>query len=341
MGEKVRLGFIGVGTMGCDLIKETLKNPKGVVAALCDPDAEALAKAQAHLDRPVPAFADPQAMLEAGGLDGVVVASPGHLHAQHTIAALEAGFHTFCEKPMALNVNECEAMIAAANRAGKGLMIGQVLRYIGPYRYVLELAQSRDLGRPIAMRVIRTMGRWGNWQRPWRLRQDSCGGTLFEVNVHEIDLMLCILGQPTSVSGAGGKFVNDEIDYEDFITATITFAGGAVGSVTSAACDWLGKNSGEIYFEQGTVYYESMTKQVVVARDGRDREVVAYQDIGKEWETGPYREMREFCEACLGEHPVTISGEDGMRAVEVCEAAYRSAREGRPLSLPLPRLHVS
>ena len=76
-----------------------------------------------------------------------------------SIACLKAGFHTFSEKPMGLDVTECRAMIAAAIAAGKHLTVGQVLRYIGPYRYILERIQSGELGTPLAMRT-HTLSGW-------------------------------------------------------------------------------------------------------------------------------------------------------------------------------------
>lgn len=216
-------------------------------------------------------------------------------------------------------------------------MIGQVLRYINVYRYILEEIATGTYGKPFAMRTIRTMGRWGSWSKPWRLRHATCGGLLLEVNVHEIDLMLRILGEATSVTAFGSRFVNDEVDYEDFVTAQITFAEGKLGSITSGSSDFLGKNAGEVFLKKGTIYFDSVTQQLHIRRDGEDRRTLPYGGIHPDWETGTYREMREFIEACLGEHPVTIPGEEAIRAVEIGEAAYLSIRERRTISLPLPR----
>jgi predicted dehydrogenase len=149
--------------------------------------------------------------------------------------------------------------------------------------------------------------------------------------------MLQIMGPAASVSAIGRHFINDEIDYEDFIAANLTFVNGGLGSVTSVQCDCIGKNNAEIYFEKGTIYYDSAGQNLHIARDGREKETLPYSEIHPEWESGTYREIREFVETCLGEHPVTIAGEDGMKAVEVGQAAYISAREGRTVWLPLPR----
>ncbi|NIA13810.1 MAG: hypothetical protein GWP08_06990, partial [Nitrospiraceae bacterium] len=126
-------------------------------------------------------------------------------------------------------------------------------------------------------------------------------------------------------------------DYEDFITANVTFAGGGLANVTTTSCDFLGRYTGEVFLEKGTIYYDGLSATLYTVKQGEEKQEVPYGDIHPEWESGMYREMREFVEACLGEQPVTIPGEDGMRVVEVAEACYRSINEGGPVALPLPR----
>jgi len=320
--------------MGRDLLRETASNTKAEIAALCDIDPDALRKAGEILGTSSRQFADHREMLYAGQFDAAVVAVPQHLHAALSIETLDAGLSVFCEKPMAMNVAECEEMIAAAKRNNKVLMIGHVLRYINPYKYVLELARSGDLGKPFAVRLIRTMGKWGDWARPWRYRRDMCGGLLLEVNVHEIDFMRCILGRATFAHAAGRRFINDEIDYEDFITATIAFERG-IGTLTTGSCDYLGRYTGEIYLERGSIYFDSISGTVHVRKDGEEKRAIPYAEIEPGSEGGVHREMREFVEAVLGEGPVTISGDEGLRNVEIAEACYRSIQESRSIPFPL------
>lgn len=335
MEKKARLGFIGLGTMGCDLLREACRNPEAEIAALCDINPQALEKAAGLCAGSPAQYSDHRALIAQENLDGIVVAVPQHFHAAISIEALGAGMPVFCEKPMGLSVAECRAMIEAARKAEKAIMIGQVLRYIGVYRHVLETVQSGALGAPFGVRIIRTMGRWGGWGRPWRLKRETSGGLLMEINAHEIDFMRCILGEAVSVSAMGKRFCNEENDYEDLIFAHIAFAGGGMGSLATAACDHLGRYTGEVFCEKGTVYYDSVAKTIHIQREGAAQEIIAYDDVHPEWENGVYREMREFVETCLGRHPATISGEDGLRNVEIAEACYRSIREGRPVLLPM------
>ena len=339
MNTKTRVAFIGLGIMGRDLLSQMIKNPAAEVVALCDLDPLALDKASAVYPEAPVLYEDASDMLTEIRPDAVVVAVPQHLHALVTIGCLHAGSHVFCEKPMALSVDDCETMIATAQQEKRVLMIGQVLQYINQYRFLLERVRSGVYGKPVAMRNMRSQApKWDEtWGRPWRCRFDECGGLLPEVNVHEIDLMCRILGEPISVTATGMHSINQEVDYEDFMTLQIHFAEGGIGVLTSTCCDYLGKNCGEIFCEKATLYFDSLTSQILIADAEGTREVHNYSEIHPEWENALYREQREFIEACQGTGPVTIPGQEGMRALEIAQAAYVSLHEQRTVLLPLPR----
>lgn len=339
MNNKTRVAFIGLGIMGRDLLAEMIKNPAAEVVALCDVDPLALDKAAAVYPKAPVLYTDADDLLTEIRPDAVVVAVPQHLHALLTIGSLRAGCHVFCEKPMALTVDDCEAMIQAAKDENRILMIGQVLQYIAPFRFLLEEIRSGKYGEPVAMRNMRSQGpKWDlTWKRPWRCRYDECGGLLPEVNVHELDLMCRILGHPISVTATGKRYINQEVDYEDFMSLQIHFAEGQIGILTSSCCDYLGKNCGEIFCENGTLYFDSMTCQIHIADAEGHRETYPYAELYPDGENALYREQREFIEACQGTGPVTIPGEEGMRALEIAEAAYISLHEQRTVDLPLPR----
>ena len=117
-------------------------------------------------------------------IDLVDIVTPGDSHAEIAIAAAQAGKHVFCEKPMAVNVADCEAMIQAAGQAGVTLMVGQVLRFLQPFLKVRELVDSGAIGRPISAEVTRIGGGDSAWTVPWRARLEQSGGLLLEINAH-------------------------------------------------------------------------------------------------------------------------------------------------------------
>ena len=103
-------------------------------------------------------------------VEAVIVPAPQFAHAKATVAAAKAGKHVFCEKPMAVSLGQCDAMIEACQAAGVKLMIGQVCRYHPTHGKVKELAASGDFGKPISMTVHRLGGSWGGaYCQPWRL----------------------------------------------------------------------------------------------------------------------------------------------------------------------------
>lgn len=329
MGGSVSVGIVGCGPMGRELLRGAMGSGIAEVCALCDLEAEAMdAGAEVIGNASVARFTDYREMLAKTDCDGVIVAVPQYLHAEVSIAALQAGRGVFCEKPMSLTVDDCRRMIASAESAGRPLMIGQVLRYLGPYRYIKELVASGEFGKPRAMRVIRSMDHWRPEHNPWRCTRAESGGLLYEVNIHEIDLMLCVLGRAARVTAQGNRLINLKVDYEDHISVGIEFEDGAIGHVTSSICDYLGRNAGEIFCERGTIYYDSLTEDVRIRRPDSETQVIPYGEIGKDYEPPIQREVREFLEACRGDHPAPIPGIDGLRAVAICQAAYESAASG-------------
>ena len=163
--SKLRLGLIGAGGMGMSLARAAKAREDTCFVGVADPMAEAAQKAVDELGGT--AFTNYQDLLACADLDAVIVAPPNTAHREVAIAAVEAGKQVFCEKPMAMNVAECDAMIAAAQRAGVKLMVGQVLRLIPGFAKARELALSGELGRPVAVAIERS-GLWGFHGNGWR-----------------------------------------------------------------------------------------------------------------------------------------------------------------------------
>lgn len=335
MMKFVSIAVVGCGPMGREHLRAILGAGGAEVQALCDLREDAMDAAVEIIKQPtVRRFTNYYQMLSEVQCDGVVVAVPQNLHEEYSVAALEAGCAVFCEKPMALTVDGCRRMITTAERVRQPLMIGQVLRYLPPYRHLLELVGSGALGKARAVRIIRSMGHWRPEHNPWRCTRAEAGGLLYEVNIHEIDFMLCLLGRARRVSAQGGRLINLRVEYEDHMSVGIEFDDGAVGHVTSSICDFWGRNAGEIFCERGTIYYDSLTCDVRIGRPDGSMETVAFSDIGRDWEPGVQREIREFVEACRGDAGVTIPGIEGLRAVAVCQAAYESVALAKPVDLP-------
>ncbi len=333
--QLLTVGLIGAGPMGRHLAQVTHKLPNCKVGFVCDPDQQHARETAQELDAEITASLEE--LLGHDGLDAVIIASPNYLHAQQTVAAAQAGKHIFCEKPMALNVADVRQMIEAASLNGVKLMIGQVLRYIVPFVWIIEFIAAGNLGKPFGMQVTRIGGPWGgSYGQSWRIRRNECGGPLLEIGAHEIDFIRCILGEATSVFARLEQFLPTDIDYEDFASVMISFQNGHVAQLLEGHSSYTGIYDGRIFCTEGTLMFDRSRGDLAYQRKGDDEPtIVAPADFEGKYENPQQRELREFFEAIRTDTDPTIPGIEGLRNVEIAEAARLSHERGEPVSLPL------
>jgi len=153
----LRVGVIGGGRITGLHALAYDDYPKAEVYAVCDVD-EDVARTRAQERGVERRFTDYREMLAKSAIDAVEVITPHHLHAAMTVDALEAGKHVSVQKPMALNVTECDAMIDAAERTGKNLRVFENFQYYPPMAKAKELLDSGEIGEPISMRLKTIQG---------------------------------------------------------------------------------------------------------------------------------------------------------------------------------------
>ncbi|HEY3378277.1 MAG TPA: Gfo/Idh/MocA family oxidoreductase, partial [Armatimonadota bacterium] len=210
----IRIGMVGMGGISgahlpayekladiaqvvarCDKIPERADGTaKGVAINIGGPAATAL---QAT------AYTDYRELLADPEVDVVDICLPTDLHAEVAIAALQAGKHVLCEKPMALNVAQCDRMIAAAQASGSIFMIAQCIRFWPAYVYLKELVDSGKYGKLTSAQFSRLSGPpiWAS--ENWLLTPERSGGSLLDLHIHDTDYLSFLLGTPTSVSTRG------------------------------------------------------------------------------------------------------------------------------------------
>ena len=253
---RLRLGIVGMGTASRQLLPAVDKQPEIQVTAICDPlPAARQSMAAQYGARPVAELAE----LLAGDLvDAVYVATPTDLHAAQVIAAAEAGKHVLCEKPMATTLDEAQAMIDAAKRAGVVFQVGHSHSYDEPYRAMREVIASGELGKP---RLLHNMY-YSDWvyrpRRPEELDATLGGGITFRQGAHQFDILRLLGGgrvksvraqtfdwDPTRhVIGAHSVFLTFEDGtvataiyngYGAFMSSEITYGAGEVGCPQTVA----------------------------------------------------------------------------------------------------------
>jgi len=331
------VGLIGCGVMGRSLMKGCVELGDRVkVVAASDVDADTRTAFCSEFG--ANSYATVEAMLGAEDLDAAIVATPPFLHRAVVEALADAGVNVFCEKPLAANVADCDAMIARCRERGVAFMVGQVCRYHGVHSKVKELVAGGDFGRPLCMIVRRLGGGFGGvWSKPWRRQRTMSGGNLMEINAHEIDFMRWVCGEAKCVKAVGTKHPESQADFPDAVIATIEFADGAIGSLHSSSISSISAYGGRVDCEQGSLHFPAIWGEGagIHIKRGDQADFIPAGDI--KVETPVTHELRVFFEAVSEGREPPVTGEDGRAAVEIAEAAYLSIDEGRSVTLPLNR----
>jgi predicted dehydrogenase len=270
MNNTIRIGIIGTG-FGQSAMLPGFRLAEGAeVAAICSARRErAEAAAQAH---GIPlAFDDYRAMLAEANLDLVCIATPVATHAPMTLAAIAAGCHVLCEKPMAMDVTEAAAMLQAAEGAGVVHMIDHELRFNPTRARIADLIAEGYLGRIYYASIRNVSGMRGDPSRPWDWWSDRArgGGALGANGSHQVDLLRWWLGEITAVSGQLNTFVQQRpdpaqggalrtVDSDDHFSFSARFAGGAQAHVfVSYVAHHGGGNQVEIHGERGSLVLDN------------------------------------------------------------------------------------
>ncbi|MDT8757728.1 Gfo/Idh/MocA family oxidoreductase [Sphingomonas psychrotolerans] len=286
--DRVRLGVIGTGDRGRTLIRNILKTRNCTVAAVCDNFEPHLAKARALVPGNTPAFADHRAMLDARGIDAVVVATPLDMHARHTLDAFGAGLHVWCEKAMARTIADCSAMVKRSQDSKKVLQIGHQRMFHPTYLNALRRAKAGEIGEITQIRA--SWHRNTSWRRPippgsndrkinWRLYREASAGLMTELATHQLQIGNWFLDAvPTRVIGSGSIcFWKDGREVYDHVALVYEYPGGRKFVYTSLlnnaryGCEeQIQGSKGTIEPELGRIYQEVPPKVLALQRMQED-----------------------------------------------------------------------
>ena len=194
--------LVGCGFMG-GMHAQIYKSLPGVeiVAAVDGRIAESEAKLE-KLGCPAPVYAELSEALAAVECDFVDVCLPTHLHANHSIEAIEAGKALFCEKPLALSLEEADAILAAAKANGTFAQVGHCIRFWPEYMRLMEYHKNGDGGKLLSLSLVRRAGRPDYGIENWLNDESKSGGAVLDLHIHDTDFVLALLGQPKSVKSS-------------------------------------------------------------------------------------------------------------------------------------------
>ena len=286
-------------------------------------------------------FTDYRQLLEREDIAMVDVCLPTYLHAPVTIAALEAGKHVLCEKPMAHTLEAAETMIEAAEKAGLRLMIGQVRRFDHRYVSIKEQIDGGKVGRPV---FIRRAERQFLPFPPdaWQWDSKRGGGVILDIGVHVTDLFRWYFGQEAIEVYAVAKSVRQaarEAGSYDHAMITCKFDGGGVGF---AETSWAYPQGfgGTLYAQldvvgtEGKVQYaDKDTNPMLIYTPEKGHELPRYFRFMSTTEYAFEEEIRHFVRCVIEDRQPLVSPQDARAALEMALAAQRSAETGEPVRL--------
>lgn len=323
--DRVRLALVGCGGMGRALCDQARTLENAVISAVFDTDEERRAEAAERYEAVAAGSLDE--LLQRDDVDAVVVATPGGLHKPVVIAATAAGKHVFSEKPLAANVADADEMIRAVDAAGVKAMVGQVCRYHPTHRQLKRMVVDGPLGRIQSIYVERVGGGWGKNHPSWRLSRELSGGTLLEVNAHEIDFMTWLAGPVTRVMAVGGQMADERLDYPDVTWVSMTFASGAVGVLQSTNITTLGSYAGRFDAEGGSALVTQLFGGPITFKaraEGAEVETITPEPV----ENPVLAEMRAFVTAIIQDTEPPVTFAQARHTVAIAEAAYTSIETG-------------
>ncbi len=358
MTDGLRIGLIGAGMMGREHIRNLKLLPDARIVSIADPDEGSRATALDTLGagrEGVAAHADARALLAAGGLDAVLIASPNHTHRAVLEQAFAApGLHILCEKPLCTTVDDARWAAAQAARRSAVFWTGMEYRFMPPAARFVEQVRAGRVGRlrMLSMREHRFpfLPKVGDWNR----FAANTGGTMVEKCCHFFDLMRLITeSEPVRVFCSGAMDVNhlDErydgrrpdiidnsytvVDFEGGVRAMLElcmFAEGepeqeAIWAVGDQAKLGVSIPSGDIVIAPRTPLFAPKTVE-------REHVAVDPEALAAGSHHGAtYHQLAAFLAACRGDGPVAVTAEDGLRAVGIGAAAELSARERRVVEM--------
>ena len=332
--NKVRIGLIGCGGIGVLRAQALAKNAAFRLTSVTDVDAQrATAFAAQYI---AVAEKDWATMLRRPDVDAVIISTPPDSHAEIAIAALQAGKHVLCEKPLARTPEECRKMLDAAKSSGRTLATGFNYRF---YPSVMKAREFFDSGAVGDLDHIRAYTGYSASAHHQAWLHDAAimgGGTLRDNGIHLIDTTLYFLGDPVDVQGYGTSLVWNFPGCEDNGFALLRNAQGKIATLQSSWTEWTGyKFSLEIYGTKGCIRVRCfpMITEVITGglKSGKSsRQSFFFPKVHFMEKLKSYRwivvqsfvkEFDEFLAAIEGRKTSIATGWDGLRAVDV---AYRA-----------------
>ena len=322
---KTRIGVIGTGGISYCHLGAYAADERVRLVGMADVDLDRAHRAASEFA--ARAYGDYVEMLDAERPDAVSICTPPLAHKAPALEAIKRRINVFCEKPLAYSAADAREMVEAARERGALLMTAFCHRFHEPVVKAKALLARGRLGRVLMYRNrfggrIPMEGRW------FGEKAVAGGGALLDTSIHSVDLFRFLVGEVAEVSALTDTLAQ-RVDVEDSAAVLLRSRDGAIGVIEASWSTPFGVNSIEIYGERGAAIVDY------------DQNRLRYRAEGmKRWRAvkpkGPDRftlEVRHLVDCVRGESQPQITGEDGLKAQLIIEAAYRSATDGARITL--------
>ncbi len=339
--ERLKIGVIGCSGMAEGHMTAVEKNVNADLIAVCDINLEK-AKRSAEKFNVEHVFRDYKELLAMEEVDAVIIVTPDQIHREQAIAALEAGKHVLCEKPLALTREDCDAIVAAAKKSNKKFMVGQICRYTPGFLAAKELVEDGVIGELTFVESeyahdytgIIEPGTW----RADPLRNGVVGG-----GCHAVDLLRWIAGDPSLVTAYSNRKAFPHLEYDDTTVAIMQFPNNVIGKVfVSIGCKRNYTMRTVLYGTKGTIITDNTSTHMLVFQNELPEGLLGSKQLKgintplqvpiKVNNHNTVGEFNEFCKIILEDLPVSTTAREGAKTVAVCQAIVRSAETLQPIA---------
>ncbi|MFA6155796.1 Gfo/Idh/MocA family protein [Mesorhizobium sp.] len=328
----VRWGLIGASTIARQFMIDAIRaQPDGEIAAVMSssPERAAAYAGENDIPRAVSTLDD----LLSDGIDAVYISTTNELHLEQALAAIKAGKHVLCEKPLALTNADARKMVAAAKAAGIVLGTNHHLRNAGSHRAMRDAIAAGRIGKPIAARVFHSVYLPENLQG-WRItRPEAGGGVVLDITVHDADTLRFVLGddpveiscftQSAGMAGAG---------LEDGAMCVWRFKTGVIAQSHEGFTTRFADTGFEVHGSEGSLIARNVMTQKPVG-SVLLRTAAGEEELSFDREDLYARSLRQFHAAIHGEGQPSATGEDGVWSLTAAEAALLSSKSGKAVAI--------
>jgi predicted dehydrogenase len=325
MMKKLRWGLIGCGDISRKRVAPALRD-------IAECELVAVNRARAELAQQFAEefgakrwYADWRELIADDEVDAVYIATPVYLHAEQTIAAAEAGKHVLCEKPMAMNVAECDRMITACEANGVKLCVAYYRHFYPVIHRAKEIIASGEIGQPVIAQInaFERFNPQPGEARYWFVnKEQSGGGPMMDFGCHRIEVLMNIFGPIGSTTSVVSNVMFDR-EVEDTAIATFTFEAGLRATLTVTHAAFESQDTLDIFGSEGSIHIPVLNRGQMLIRIAEGEH--------EEWRP-PHANIHQpliedFTRAVLDDREPQVGGAIGREVARIEEEIYNQRRE--------------